>query len=160
MRHIKRADLLPHQVSVPLFLEQRQIATILDTIDNTIRRTEQIVTMLGQVKQGLLHDLLTRGIDGNGEIRDPTRNPDQFKTRGSWRIPVGWDVASVQNLLAPVTPAMRSGPFGSALLKHELVAKGVPLLGIDNVHVERFVREFVRFVTPAKAADKKPQSKP
>ena len=45
---------------------------------------------------------------------------------------------------------MRSGPFGSALLKHELVEHGVPLLGIDNVHVERFHAEFTRFVTEKK----------
>lgn len=141
------------EIPIPTLPEQRQIAAVLDTVDEAIRNTEQIIVKLGHVKQGLLHDLLTRGIDDNGELRDPNRNPDQFKMRGSWRIPVGWDVESVQNLLAPVTPAMRSGPFGSALLKHELVAKGVPLLGIDNVHVERFVREFVRFVTPAKAAE-------
>ena len=45
---------------------------------------------------------------------------------------------------------MRSGPFGSALLKHELVEAGIPLLGIDNVHVERFEATFSRFVTPQK----------
>lgn len=45
---------------------------------------------------------------------------------------------------------MRSGPFGSALLKHELVDAGIPFLGIDNIHVERFLPEFSRFVTPQK----------
>lgn len=42
---------------------------------------------------------------------------------------------------------MRSGPFGSALLKEELVEEGVPFLGIDNVFVERFVPTFHRFVS-------------
>ena len=46
---------------------------------------------------------------------------------------------------------MRSGPFGSALLSSELVDEGVPLLGIDNVQRERFVADYRRFVTPAKA---------
>lgn len=56
----------------------------------------------------------------------------------------------MQDLLAPVDPAMRSGPFGSALLKEELVSEGIPFLGIDNVFVERFDRNYKRFVTQGK----------
>ena len=48
---------------------------------------------------------------------------------------------------------MRSGPFGSALLKQDLVEEGHPLIGIDNVEVERFVPNFTRFITPAKFSD-------
>jgi len=55
-------------------------------------------------------------------------------------------------LLGDIDPAMRSGPFGSALLKQELVEAGLPLLGIDNVHTERFVADYTRFVTPKKFA--------
>ena len=46
---------------------------------------------------------------------------------------------------------MRSGPFGSALLKEELLESGIPLLGIDNVFPEEFVPFFKRFVAPKKA---------
>lgn len=45
---------------------------------------------------------------------------------------------------------MRSGPFGSSLLKDELVEEGIPLLGIDNVFQERFVSVFRRFVSRQK----------
>lgn len=45
---------------------------------------------------------------------------------------------------------MRSGPFGSALLKHELVPNGHPYLGIDNVHIERFENKFKRYVSDEK----------
>jgi type I restriction enzyme S subunit len=41
---------------------------------------------------------------------------------------------------------MPSGPFGSSLLKQELNASGIPLLGIDNVHVEGFVDKCSRYV--------------
>ena len=133
--------------------EQQKIAEILDTVDEAIRKTDQIIAKLRQVKQGLLHDLLTRGIDDNGELRDPERHPEQFKDSPLGRIPKAWDVQSVESLLAAVNPAMRSGPFGSALLKSELVEQGVPLIGIDNVHVEHFERTFTRFVSPAKASE-------
>ncbi|WP_404881122.1 restriction endonuclease subunit S domain-containing protein, partial [Klebsiella pneumoniae] len=44
----------------------------------------------------------------------------------------------------------RSGPFGSALLKSELVEKGIPFLGIDNIHVVYFDNTFRRFVSERK----------
>jgi type I restriction enzyme, S subunit len=59
--------------------EQRRIAEILDALDEAIRKTEQIIAKLKQVKKGLLQDLLTRGIDENRELRDPARHPEQFK---------------------------------------------------------------------------------
>lgn len=149
---LSRTRLAAGWVPCPPFLEQRQIAEILDALDEAIRKTEQIIAKLQQVKQGLLHDLLTRGIDDNGELRDPDRHPEQFKDSPLGRIPKDWDVRRVEQLLAAVSPAMRSGPFGSALLKSELVESGVPLLGIDNVHVEHFVPSYTRFVRPAKAA--------
>lgn len=153
VRHLSAAEINSALVEMPPLPEQRAIAAVLDTIDEAIRQTEQIIAKLQQVKQGLLHDLLTRGIDDNGELRDPERHPEQFQDSALGRIPKGWEVASVGSLLADVDPAMRSGPFGSALLKHELVTTGVPLLGIDNVHVERFVSSCERFVTPQKARE-------
>lgn len=68
--HIAPAHLRELEISVPPLAEQRRIAEILDTIDEAIRRTEQVIAKLQQMKQGLLHDLLTRGIDDNGELRD------------------------------------------------------------------------------------------
>ena len=67
-------------VAFPPLSEQRQIAEILDTLDDAIRKAEQLIAKLKQVKQGLLHDLLIRGIDDNGELRDPERHPSSSKT--------------------------------------------------------------------------------
>ena len=138
---------------LPPLPEQRRIAEILATLDEAIRKTEWVIAKLQQTKQGLLRDLLTRGIDEHGELRDPVRHPEQFKDSALGQIPMEWKARTVDRLLAEVSPAMRSGPFGSALMKHELVSKGVPLLGIDNVHVERFDDCFTRFVTPQKAVE-------
>ncbi len=74
---------------LPPLPEQRRIAEILDTLDEAIRKTEQVIAKLQQMKQGLLHDLLTRGIDDNGELRDPERHPEQFKDSPLGRIPRG-----------------------------------------------------------------------
>jgi len=80
------------QIFLPPLPEQHQIADILDTVDAAIRRTEEVTAKLELVKKGLLHDLLTRGIDENGELRDPERHPEQFKESELGRIPRGWAV--------------------------------------------------------------------
>ncbi len=98
----KRLDLSDVQrveVDVPPLPEQRRIAEVLDTVDEAIRKTEEVIAKLEQMKQGLLHDLLTRGIDENGELRDPERHPEQFKDSPLGRIPRGWEVGALANWL-------------------------------------------------------------
>ena len=149
--HVDREVLEALRVFRPDPREQQQVAEVLDTLDATIRQTEAIIEKLKQVKQGLLHDLLTRGIADNGELRPPqSEAPHLYKESALGWIPRHWTLRRIDALLSADEPAMRSGPFGSALLKHELVEHGVPLLGIDNVHVERFHAEFTRFVTEKK----------
>jgi len=89
-KRIDLRDLLAHPLTLPPLPEQRRIAEILDTVDEAIRKTEELIAKLKQVKQGLLHDLLTRGIDDNGELRDPDRHPEQFKDSPLGRIPKAW----------------------------------------------------------------------
>lgn len=139
---------------VPELREQQVISRVIDTLDTVIRETEAIIAKLKSVKQGLLHDLLTRGIDANGELRPPQAEaPHLYKESPIGWIPKEWGVNTLAELLADVDPAMRSGPFGSALLKEELVAEGIPLLGIDNVHIERFSGDYRRFVAPKKFSE-------
>jgi len=89
---LSRSILAQVPVAVPPLPEQRRIAEILDTLDEAIRKTEQVIAKLQQMKQGLLHDLLTRGIDDNGELRDPAQHPEPFKDSPLGRIPRGWAV--------------------------------------------------------------------
>lgn len=61
---------------MPSLPEQRRIADTLDTLGDAIHQTERLIAKLRQMKRGLLHDLLTRGLDDNGELRDPERHPE------------------------------------------------------------------------------------
>lgn len=80
------------------FQEQHRIAEILDTIDEAIQKTEALIEKLKAMKQGLLHDLLIRGLDKNGKLRDPKAHPDQFKDSPLGKIPKEWDVQPLSNL--------------------------------------------------------------
>ena len=79
-------------VPLPSLPEQRRIAEILDAADAAIRETERVIAKLREVKQGLLHDLLTRGLDAHGHLRDPDVHPEQFKDSPLGRIPRAWEV--------------------------------------------------------------------
>ncbi len=77
----------------PDLREQGKVAQVLDTLDTAIHETETIIAKLKAVKQGLLHDLLTRGIDANGELR-PLQDeaPHLYKQSALGWIPREWDV--------------------------------------------------------------------
>ena len=137
-------------VPIPPLREQRAIARTLVLADRVIRTTDRVVTKLELVLRGLVHELLTRGVTETGRLRDPAVEPEIFVDTPLGPLPRHFRVEPVEALLADVDPAMRSGPFGSALLKSELVHEGIPLLGIDNVHVDRFVPVYRRFVSPSK----------
>jgi len=89
-----------HVFKPPTELEQGNIAEVLDTIDEAITRTEAVIAKLRQVRSGLLHDLLTRGLDANGELRDPIAHPEQFKDSPLRRIPKEWVVAPLGKFIS------------------------------------------------------------
>ena len=110
----------------PSAAERVWIAAVLDTIDDAIQKTEQIIAKLQQVKQGLLHDLLTRGIDDNGELRDPERHPEQFQDSPLGRIPKGWEVEKLRVLYSePSRNGLYKGPAYHG--------RGAPMIQMGNL---------------------------
>lgn len=73
------AELDAFALGNPSRAEQRRIAEILDALDDAIRATEQVIAKLEMMRQGLLIDLLTRGIDENGRVR--LANPTTWTCR-------------------------------------------------------------------------------
>lgn len=95
-------------------IEQSHIAEILDTLDAAIREAEAVVAKLRQVKAGLLHDLLTRGLDEHGQLRDPARHPEQFQDSALGKIPRSWSVKALDAIAilqrGKFTPRPRNDP--------------------------------------------------
>jgi type I restriction enzyme S subunit len=88
-------------ISFPLNeLEQKTIAQVLDTLDTQIRQTEALIAKLERIKQGLLTDLLTRGIDQNGQLRPtPDQAPCLYKDSPLGRIPNEWRLGKLGDYL-------------------------------------------------------------
>lgn len=89
---LNKAKMAEMTLNLPPPGEQAKIAQVLDTLDSAIHETEAIIAKLKAVKQGLLHDLLTRGIDANGELRPPqSEAPHLYKQSPLGWIPKGWE---------------------------------------------------------------------
>lgn len=72
--------------------EQRAITAILDSADADIQAADALVAKLRLEREGLLHDLLTRGIDESGALRELDAHPEQFKDTELGRIPAEWKI--------------------------------------------------------------------
>jgi type I restriction enzyme, S subunit len=99
VRGINLKDLLSLEVYHPTAIDtQARIAHVLDTIDEAIQKTEAVIAKLKQIRAGMLHDLLTYGLDKDGKLRDPIAHPEQFKDSELGRIPKEWEVAEIAQL--------------------------------------------------------------
>ncbi len=88
------SDLKEFQVLIPESIkEQERIACVLDNVDDEISRTDALIDKLKQIRTGLLHDLLTCGLDENGKLRDPITNPQQFSKTSLGLLPKEWKIS-------------------------------------------------------------------
>jgi type I restriction enzyme S subunit len=104
---ISRRDFAAIIVPRPPLPEQRRIAGVLDTADAAIQQTEALIAKLKQMKTGLVHDLLTRGLDEHGQLRDPVAHPEQFEGSPLGRIPGTWRVVQLGSLADRITSGSR-----------------------------------------------------
>lgn len=99
VKHLSVRDLAQLRLEAPPVNEQRLIAHILDTLDTQIQKAEALIAKLEKVKEGLLHDLLTRGIDENGQLRpSPEQAPELYKESPLGLIPREWEYGSLEDV--------------------------------------------------------------
>ena len=95
IQHLYQYVFEKFEFPIPELLEQTKIAEILSTVDRAIEQTEALIAKQQRVKTGLMQDLLTRGIDEHGNLR--SEQTHQFKDSPLGRIPVEWEVASLNS---------------------------------------------------------------
>lgn len=124
--------------------EQTAIAGILDTVDEAIRHTAAVIEKLKKIKAGLLHDLLTRGIDENGQLRDPVRHTEQFKDSPLGKVPKAWEVKPLGELCCHVGSGVT--PTGG----HKIYGQtGILFIRSQNVTFDGLLLDDVAFINPS-----------
>lgn len=98
------------QLSLPPLLEQQKIAEILTSVDEAIQATEAVIEQTKKVKQGVMNQLLTKGI---GHTR--------FKQTEIGEIPEGWEVHPIGDLLESsqygINKSLSADPLGYPVLR-------------------------------------------
>ena len=122
------------EVPFPQKPEQSRIVGVLDTVDEAIAKTEAVIAKLRQVRAGLLHDLLTRGLDKNGQLRDPIAHPEQFQDSPLGLIPKEWDVVSLAKSVATTFDYRGRTPLK---INMEWGGGKIPALSAMNVEMGR-----------------------
>jgi type I restriction enzyme S subunit len=106
--------LITFDFPLPPLPEQQKIAEILETVDNAIEKTDKIIEKYKRIKQGLMQDLLTKGIDENGNIR--SEKTHKFKDSPLGKIPEEWEVVrlgEVFKLKSGKTKPIDTSEFGN-----------------------------------------------
>lgn len=98
--HISSQHLAELRIPVPPPTRQQRIAEILRTVDEAIEHTEALIAKTQQIKAGLMHDLFTRGVTGDGKLR-PTQAqaPELYERVGQQWLPIGWEVWCLRDCL-------------------------------------------------------------
>lgn len=128
---ITREGLRKVSVLLPSLTEQRRIADILDRAEALRAKRRTALASLDELTRSLFREM----------FGDPVSNPKGFKT------------GTIDDVVGATKGDVRCGPFGTQLKVHEIVSKGIPLLGIENVLNNKFVGQSSKFLTPAKARE-------
>jgi len=112
--NINQESLKSIQIQLPSLEHQRKIAKVLFATDAVIEQTQSAIAKYKAIKQGLLHDLFTRGLlqdditytNSKGQMVELRRNqlrptyhdaPDLYKQSELGMIPREWEVKRLEN---------------------------------------------------------------
>lgn len=89
-----KQDLDKLKFKLPSIPEQERISKILNTTEQVIEKTQAAIEKYKAIKQGMLHDLFTRGIDiTTGKLRPKQEDaPELYKESELGWIPKEWDI--------------------------------------------------------------------
>lgn len=131
---------------------QKKIAAILTAADTAIEKTEALITKYQQIKSGLMHALLTRGVLPDGQLRPQREHaPDLYAETAIGWIPKEWRVSklgTMARIVSGVTLGAKESPLDTIEAPYLRVANVqdgyLDLSEIKTVRVSRQTLDFLR----------------
>ena len=105
---------------------QNHISKILNTFNFVLEQTQLTIAKYKNIKQGLLHDMFTRGLGANGNLR-PTfqQTPELYKESELGMIPKEWEVIASAEIVRFIN--------GRAYSIYEWETYGIPVIRLQNL---------------------------
>lgn len=117
-REVSRKDIRSLIILLPPLADQKKIANILESTDDFIERTEDLITKTGQLRDSLIHELLTRGLPGH--------HTEWKEVPWLGTIPAKWQIVCLNDILIISQP----GAWGNQPTSDN---PGVPVLRATNL---------------------------
>ncbi|MDB6170827.1 MAG: restriction endonuclease subunit [Chthoniobacteraceae bacterium] len=126
------------ELPVPPRPQQCRIAEILSTVDEVIEQTEALIGKYQQIKVGLMHDLFTRGVTPDGQLR-PTHAeaPHLYQTSPLGWIPKKWKIK-------PLLHFVPIAVYGISVSMDD-DPSGVPVMRMNNIFQGRINVSDIKF---------------
>ena len=100
-QEVSRDSVRSLPILLPPLREQHRIAKVLDAIDKSIESTCSVILNIGQLRDALLHQLLTRGITG--------KNAKWQEAGSLGSCPADWDIVKLSELVVLDQPGTWGG---------------------------------------------------
>lgn len=138
---VNASDVAVAPLPLPPLPEQQKIAAILSSVDEAIQATQAVIEQTRRVKEGLLQDLLTKGI---GHAR--------FRNTALGDLPATWEVMPLTEVCTGVIDCPHTTPNYS---NH-----GHPCVRTPNVRGGQLVSKDLRMVDDAEYASRTSRAVP
>jgi len=109
---INSGDVKKLIIHVPDFLQQNKIANFLNSIDLILEKTQSAIAKYKAIKQGMLQDLFTRGIDmQTGLLRHKYEDAPELYNRSELGfIPKEWGIETLDKVCELITDGSHFSP--------------------------------------------------
>ena len=149
LKHLQKKDFKRHEIIIPESKdEQQRIADALSKLDDSLSQTQSLIDKYELIKRGLMQDLLTFGIDNEGNVR--SEKTHKFKDSPLGRIPEEWKWVILKNL-EQYGCRIQTGPFGTLLHTYDYCDDGIPVIMPKDIQNNKIIDKDLLFVGEKKA---------
>ena len=153
INHLYQKEFIKFRFPVPSVIEQQEIIKMISSADLIISKTEAAIEKYKSIKQGMMHDLFTRGIDPKINKLRPKYEyaPEFYKLTKLGHIPLDWDINPLIACADNSPYSFTGGPFGSDLQTKDYTNEGVRIIQLQNIGDGIFLNDYKIYTSPQKA---------
>lgn len=143
LKHLQKKDFKRHEIIIPESKdEQQRIADALSKLDDSLSQTQSLIDKYELIKRGLMQDLLTFGIDSEGNVR--SEKTHKFKDSPLGRIPEEWECKLIKEIYTSIKSGITPSRSVSSFFEHGLYpwAKTLDLNEGEIYKTDEYVSEF------------------